>query len=64
MRKLLLGLTYALIIHLWFIEMQIVKYFETQEMFQGNERSNDEENLHLLSNELKNKTSFKKGKLT
>ena len=64
MRKLLLGLTYALIIHLWFIEMQIVKYFETQEIFQGNERSSDEDTLDFLSNELKNKTSFKKGKLT
>ena len=64
MRKLLLGLSYALIIHLWFIEMQIVRYFETQEIFQRNERSNDEDTLDFLSNELKNKTSFKKGKLT
>ena len=64
MRQLFLSRIYALIIHLWLIEMQTVKYFEPQKIFQGKERSKDEETLDFLSNELKNKTSYKRGKLT
>ena len=64
MRKLLLSLAYTLIIHLWLIQMQIVKYFVPQKTFQGNEKINDEETQDFLSNNLKSTTTFKKGKLT
>ena len=64
MRQIFLSLIYVSIIHLWLMEIQTVKHFEPQKIFQGNEKSNGEETRDFLSNKLKNATNFKKGKLT
>ena len=64
MKQLLLTLAYSLIIHLWTIEMKNLKHFEPQNIFLNDKRSKIEKTIDFLSNKLKNKISFTKGKLT